>query len=657
MDEQISKGDDLLIHASEDFLQKANLNAKLYEEYLQWAKNDWEGFWDYFGKKEITWFEPYKEVFDNSNAPFYKFFVGGKLNISYNCIDRHLSTWRKNRAAIIWESEIGESKTITYRELYYQVNKFANVLKTLGVKKGDRVVLYMPMIVELPIAMLACARIGAIHSVVFGGFSPAALKERILDANANVIITADGGRRGGRAIPLKDSVDEAIKDLKNIKYVVVVKHIGRDVFMKTLRDFWWNDLMSDPDYAKNYCEPEIMDSEDPFFLLYTSGSTGKPKGVLHTTAGYLIWRILTAKWVFDLKDEDTFWSTADLGWISGHSYTLYGPLSVGSTTLIYEGIPTYPDPGQWWRLIEKYSVNVLYTAPTALRALMKYGEEYPKKYNLSSLRLLTTGGERLNSAAWLWYYKNVGQEKCPIIDAYGQTETAGHMLSSLPVKPQKPGSVGIPVPGAFPEIVDDEGNIINEPYKTGNLVFTKPWPSMVRTLWQNDELYKKTYWSAFDGKYYLTGDIAYKDEDGYYWMEGRIDDVVNVSAHRIGCAEIENALTSYPAIAEAAVVGVPDDVTGEAIFAYVVLKEGVDLTHHDELVRDIRDHVGRQIGPIAKPSEIVFVDQMPKTRSGKIVRRLLKALATDKPITQDTSTLEDISVIEKLKKALKERND
>ena len=646
----------LVVKVSEEFKERANLKYDEYVRLRKWAEEDFEGFWDYFAKKEISWFEPYEKVLDSSNAPFYKFFTGGKLNMCYNCVDRHVTTRDKNRAAILWESEQGESRILTYRELQYQVNKFANVLKTLGVKKGDVVIIYMPMIPELPIAMLACTKIGAIHSVVFAGMSSVALQERIVDSQSRIVITADGGFRGGKTIPLKENVDKAIQDLRFIKYVVVVRHAHREVPMKTLRDFWWQDLMSDSDYAKPHCEAEPMDAEDPLFIIYTSGSTAKPKGVVHTTAGYLLWRILTARWVFDLKEEDTFWSTANIGWISGHSYTLYGPLSIGSTTFIYEGTPLYPTPSQWWYLVEKYKINVMYTAPTAIRALMRRGEEWVKKHDLSSLRLLTTGGERLNEAAWLWYWEHVGGKKCPIIDAYGQTETAGHMISSLPVVDQKPGSVGIPVPGIFPDVVDDSGNIIKEPNKTGYLVLKKPWPSMVRTLWNDDEGYIKYYWEKFNGKYYYTGDIAYKDEDGYFWMEGRADDVVNVSAHRIGCAEIESALTSCEYVAEAAVVGRPNEITGEEVFAFVVLKEGVDKSRHDEIVRRLRELVREKVSPIARPEEIVFVDALPKTRSGKVVRRILKAIASGKPLEQDMSTLEDASVIDKVKKAVEDRN-
>ncbi len=649
----IKKG--VVISPNEDFVKKANLNPEEYNRLTEWAKNDFEGFWDYFAKKEISWFEPYKSVLDESQAPFYKFFEGGKLNMCFNCVDRHVTTMKKNRAAIVWENERGDSRILTYRELQFQVNKFANVLKTLGTKKGDVVIIYMPMIPELPIAMLACAKIGAIHSVVFAGLSANALRERIVDADSKIVITADGGFRGGKTIPLKVHVDDAVRELKQIKYVVVARHIHSDVPMKTLRDFWWQDLMSDADYAHPRCEAESMDSEDPLFIMYTSGSTGKPKGVVHSTAGYLLWRILTSKWVFDLKEEDTFWSTANIGWISGHSYTLYGPLSVGSTTFLYEGIPTYPTPDQWWYLVEKYKINVMYTAPTAIRALMRYGEEYTKKYDLSSLRLLTTGGERLNEAAWMWYYENVGSSKCPIIDAYGQTETAGHMMSSLPVVNQKPGSVGIAVPGIFPDIVDEKGDVIEQANKKGFLVLKKPWPSMVRTLWKNDEDYIKFYWEKFNNRYYYTSDMAYKDEGGYFWMEGRSDDVINVSAHRIGCSEVESALTSCNMVTEAAVVGKSNEITGEEVFAFVVLKKGIDKTKHDEIVRKLRDYVRDQVSPIAKPSEIVFVDSLPKTRSGKVMRRVLKDIASGKEIEQDLSTLEDKTVLEKIRGAIENR--
>ncbi len=654
---QLSNSRGIVIEPNPDFVKNANLNPGEYRKLTHWAEKDFEDFWDYFAKKEIDWFKPYERVLNEDNAPFYRFFEGGKLNMCHNCVDRHVTTRKKNRAAILWENERGESRILTYRELQFQVNKFANVLKTLGVKKGDTVIIYMPMIPELPIAMLACAKIGAIHSVVFAGLSSKALQDRILDARSKIVITADGGYRGGKTIPLKENVDAAIKELKNVKFSVVVRHANRDVPMKTLRDFWWQDLMSDEDYANPHCEAEPMDSEDPLFIMYTSGSTGKPKGVVHSTAGYLLWRILTSRWVFDLKEEDTFWSTANIGWISGHSYTLYGPLSIGSTTFLYEGMPTYPAPDHWWYLVEKYKINVMYTAPTAIRALMRYGEEYTKKHDLSSLRLLTTGGERLNEAAWLWYYEHIGGKRCPIIDAYGQTETAGHMLSSLPVVPQKPGSVGIAVPGIFPDIVDDEGNPVTEPHKTGHLVFKKPWPSMVRTLWNDDEGYKKIYWEKFNYKYYYTGDIAYRDEEGYFWMEGRADDVINVSAHRIGCAEIESALTSCDLVAEAAVVGKPNEITGEEVFAFVVLKEGVDRTKHDEIVRKLREFVRQQVSPIAKPSEIVFVDALPKTRSGKVMRRILKDIAAGKEVKQDLSTLEDKNILDKIKHAIESRDE
>jgi len=644
----------LIFKPNGDFVKKANLNLQEYKRLQKWAQEDFEGFWDYFAKKEISWIKPYTKILNDSKSPFFSFFEDGELNMCYNCVDKHVNTSKKNKAAILWEDERGNSRIFTYRELSFQVNKFANVLKTLGVKKGDIVTIYMPMIPELLIAMLACAKIGAIHSVIFGGLSSSAIKARIIDLKPKIVVTADGGIRGGKTVLLKYNVDVALQDIKTVKYVVIVKHMGLDMKIKTLRDLWWDDLMSDPDYASPYCEPEPMNAEDPLFILHTSGSTGKPKGVLHTIAGYLLWRILTVKWIFDLKDDDTFWSTADIGWISGHSYTFYGPLSVGSTTLIYEGTPTFPKPDQWWYLVDKYKINVMYTAPTAIRSLMKYGEQWTKNYDLSSLRLLTTGGERLNSAAWLWYYKYVGNEKCPIIDAYGQTETAGHMLSSLPVVDQKPGSVGMPMPGVFQDIVDDDGNIIEEPYKSGYLVFKKPWPSMVRGLWGDDEGYINTYWSKYNNRYYVTGDAAYRDKDGYYWMDGRIDDYINISATKLSCMEIENALATYPLVAEAAVVGRPNEITGSEVFAFVVLKEGIDKTRHDEIVRNLRTHARSEISPLARPSEIVFVDSLPKTRSGKIVKRLLNDLAAGKEPKQDISTLDDPSVIDKLKKAIGE---
>ncbi len=640
-----------VFYPSIEFSQKANVDADEYERLKRWSETDWEGFWRYFALKKIDWFKRFDEVFDGSNPPFYKFFVGGKLNVSYNCLDRHVRSWRKNKAAIIWESESGETQVLTYQQLYIEVNKFASVLRTLGVKKGDRVLIYMPMIPEAAIAMLACARIGAIHSVVFGGFSSEALKDRIEDAKPKVIVTADGGFRNGKAVPLKSNVDEAMERVEHrVSYVVVVRHIDRDIHMKPLRDFWYQDLMGDPDYAQIYCEPEHVDSEDPLFILYTSGSTGKPKGIVHSSAGYLLWTMLTMKWVFDIKDEDTFWCTADIGWITGHSYGVYGPLALGATTVMYEGVPTYPTPAKWWELVEKHSINILYTAPTAIRALMRLGNDWVLKHDLSSLRLLGTVGEPINPEAWMWYYQIVGNEKAPIVDTWWQTETGGHMITTVPgAQFTKPGSAGKPLPGIFAEVVDMDGNPINDQDKGGLLVVTKPWPSMLRGVWGDDKKYIDVYWARFKDKgYYFAGDGARKDEDGYFWIMGRVDDVLNVSGHRIGTMEVESALVSHEYVAEAAVVGRPDEITGEAIVAFVVLKEGVDKSRHDELVRELRDHVGREIGPIAKPSEIIFTDALPKTRSGKIMRRLLKDIAAGRKIEQDISTLEDVSVLEKL---------
>jgi acetyl-CoA synthetase len=634
-----------------DFAQKSNIDKDELENLHEWVKKDFEGFWKHFALKKIEWFKPFKKVLNDSNPPFYKFFEDGELNVSYNCLDRHLKTWRKNKAAIIWESENGDTRIMTYQELYIEVNKFANVLKTLGVKKGDRVVIYMPMIPEASVAMLACTRIGAIHSVVFGGFSAESLRDRINDAKPKLIITADGGYRNGKSISLKSRVDTAVSDVEyKVDYIVTVRHIDRDVHMKPLRDFWYHDLMSDEDYAAIYCEPERMNAEDELFILYTSGSTGKPKGIVHSTAGYLLWTMLTMKWVFDAKDEDTFWCTADIGWITGHSYTVYGPLAMGSTSVMYEGVPTYPSPSKWWELVEKHSINILYTAPTAIRALMRLGNDWISKHNLSSLRLLGTVGEPINPEAWMWYYRYIGNENCPIVDTWWQTETGGHMITTIPgVLPAKPGSAGQPLPGIFAEVVDNEGKPINNPNKGGFLVVTKPWPSMLRTIWEDDQKYKDTYWSRFGGKYYFAGDGARKDEDGYMWIMGRVDDVLNVSGHRIGTMEVESALVSHECVVEAAVVGRPDDITGEAIVAFVVLKDSADKTKHDELVRDLREHVQKEIGAIAKPQEIIFTDALPKTRSGKIMRRLLKDVAAGNEINQDVSTLEDASVLEKLK--------
>ena len=615
-----------------------------YWEKVEEFEKDYEGTWAKLAREKIDWFEDFTTTLDESNAPFYKWFVGGKLNVSYQCIDRHLEK-RKNKAAIIWEGDNGEKRIITYLELYREVNRFANLLKSLGVKKGDRVVLYMPMIPEAAFAMLACARIGAIHSVVFGGFSAEALKDRIIDAKAKVVITADGAFRKGKPYMLKPTVDKALEGIDFVEKVLVVERNNEDINWVSGRDVSYNDLIvNQPDE----CEPEIMESEDPLFLLYTSGSTGKPKGVQHSQAGYILWAQLTMEWVFDVKDNDTYWCTADIGWITGHTYIVYGPLAAGATTLMFEGVLTYPDAGRGWKMIEEYKVNQFYTAPTAIRLLHKMGPEEPKKYDLSSLRILGTVGEPIDPAAWKWYYEVVGGGRCSIVDTWWQTETGGHMISPLPAAtPIKPGSATFPLPGIFAEIIDEEGNKM-PPHEKGLLCITKPWPSMIRTIWGDPERFIKSYFSTAkkDGKpVYFSGDGAIYDEDGYIWITGRVDDVINVSGHRLGTAEIEAAIKKHPHVAEVAVVGKPDEIKGESIFAYIVLKND-NLAEEMEIMKEINNIVKEEIGAIAKVDNFAFVPGLPKTRSGKVMRRILRAIAKGEPITQDTSTLEDPKVVE-----------
>jgi len=617
-----------------------------YEDLVKEFEKDYEGTWGKLANKKISWFAPYERVLDESNAPFYKWFVGGKLNVAYQCIDRHLKD-KKNKAAIIWEGDNGEKRIITYLELYREVNRFANLLKSLGVRKGDRVVIYMPMIPEAAFAMLACARIGAIHSVVFGGFSAEALKDRILDAKAKIVITADGAFRKGKPYMLKPTVDKALEDVNCVEKVIVVERNGEEIDWKN-RDVSYNDLIKN---QSDKCDFEIMDSEEPLFLLYTSGSTGKPKGVEHHQAGYILWAQLTMEWVFDIKDNDTFWCTADIGWITGHTYIVYGPLAAGATTLMFEGVLTYPDSGRAWKMIEEYKVNQFYTAPTAIRLLHKIGADEPKKYDLSSLRILGTVGEPIDPAAWKWYYDVVGGGRCSIVDTWWQTETGGHMISPLPAAtPIKPASATFPLPGIFAEILDENGNKC-APNEKGLLCITKPWPSMIRTIWGDSERFIKSYFSTAkkDGKpVYFSGDGAIYDEDGYIWITGRVDDVINVSGHRLGTAEIEAAIKKHSDVAEVAVVGKPDEITGEAIFAYIVLKEKDDLGEEVELIKEINEIVSTEIGNIAKVKHFAFVPGLPKTRSGKIMRRILRAIAKKEEIKQDTSTLEDPSVVEKI---------
>ncbi len=634
-----------LFQPSAEFVQTASIDSLVDLEALHiQAEEDYEGFWAKLGLDEITWQTPFTNVLDDSKAPHYQWFNDGKTNVSYNCLDRHLET-RGDNNAIIFEGEKGDIKTLTYRELHSQVCCFANAMKAQGIGKGDRVVIYMPMTPEAVVAMQACARIGAIHSVVFGGFSAESLKDRIEDAGAKMLITADGGHRGGKIVELKQAADKALAGgCASIEKVIVFKRTGHDVDFNQEKDVWWHDAIKDMD---SVCEPEWVDSEHPLFLLYTSGSTGKPKGIQHSSAGYLLGSILTMKWVFDIKDNDIFWCTADVGWITGHTYVAYGPLAVGSTVLIYEGAPTIPDCGRFWDICERHKVTIFYTAPTAIRALMKQGDEFPAKYDLSNIRLLGTVGEPINPEAWIWYHKVIGGERCPIVDTWWQTETGANMIAPVPgAVATKPGSCTLPLPGIMADVVDEAGNSITEANKGGFLVIKKPWPFMLRTVWGDDERYVNTYWPMFDGKYYLAGDSARRDQDGYFWIMGRIDDVLNVSGHRLGTMEVESALVAHPRVAEAAVVGRPDEIKGEAIFAYVVLrgdrpKGGID----EALTKELRAWVGEQIGPIAKPDDIRYADNLPKTRSGKIMRRLLRTIAQGQEITQDTSTLENEAIL------------
>jgi len=607
-------------------------------------------FWESFAKSELDWFEPFHTVLDNENAPFFKWFKEGKLNISYNCLDRLIKRGLAGITALIWEGEPGDSKKFTYEELLKEVCKAANALKAIGVKKRDLVCIYMPMIPEAMFAMLACARIGAPHSVVFGGFSSEALKDRLIDGNARFVVTADGGFRKDKVIELKKAVDAAIESGadKVVEKVVVVQRSQKNISMVDDRDFWCHELLKD---QKEHCEPEIMNSEDRLYILYTSGSTGKPKGVVHTTGGYNLWSHLTFKWIFDLKDDDIYWCTADVGWITGHSYIVYGPLSNGGTTLMYEGVPRPSNLGAFWEIVQKYKVSIFYTAPTAIRAFMKSGREIPDKYNLESLRLLGTVGEPINPEAWMWYKDVIGKDKCPIVDTWWQTETGGVMISPMPgVVSTKPGSATFPLPGIEVEIVDKNGEKVKE-NEGGYLIIKKPWPGMMRTIHGNSERYLESYWEyiSFKGEnnVYFAGDGARIDEDGYIWIKGRVDDVISVSGHRLGTMEIESALVSHKSVAESAVVGRKDDLKGEVIVAFVSLEK--DVKSSSELVENLKKHVVNEIGIIAKPEKIIISDSLPKTRSGKIMRRILRSLAAGENISGDISTLEDSSVLEKLK--------
>ncbi len=627
---------------SPEFVRKAHVQGiDQYRDLYRRAEQDPEAFWAEIAEKEVHWFEKWTKVLD-WNPPFAQWFVGAKTNVSYNCLDRHVATHRKNKVAIQWEGEPGEQRAITYLELLRLVSRFASVLKSRGYKAGDRAIIYMPMIPEFPIAMLACTRLGITHSVVFGGFSAEALKARIQDLGASIVITADGGYRRGKEVKLKSAVDEALVDCPSVRDVIVYKRTGLEVAMQAERDSWWHELDEQlSDDAEN-CPAVPLDSEHPLFVLYTSGTTGKPKGILHTTGGYLTQVTASMKWIFDLRDEDTYWCAADIGWVTGHTYIVYGPLSAGATTMIFEGTPDYPQFDRWWRIVEKYRVNILYTSPTAIRALIRQGDHWPEKHDLSSLRLLGSVGEPINPAAWEWYNRVIGKGRCPIVDTWWQTETGSAMLSPMPgAVPTKPGSATLPMPGIVPDIVDFHG-FPTGPDREGFLILRRPWPGMARTIWGDSQRYKDQYWSRVEGAYF-TGDAARCDHDGYYWVLGRVDDVMNVSGHRLSTMEVESALVKHPAVAEAAVVGKPHEITGQAVCCFVTLKKG--NYDHEVLGKELRQWVAHEIGPFARPEEIRFTDALPKTRSGKIMRRLLRELVTNNTVAGDITTLEDMGVV------------
>jgi acetyl-CoA synthetase len=640
---------------SEEVVKRATISGMAaYEALCKEAETDYTGYWGRLAKEHVVWKQPFTSVLDESNAPFYKWFADGKLNVSYNCLDKNVEAGLGDKVAIIFEADGGAVSKVTYKELLSRVAKFANALKAKGIKKGDRVIIYLPMSIEGIVAMQACARIGAIHSVVFGGFSAKSLEERILDAGAVAVITADEQTRGGKNIPLKPAVDEALTLVganSPVKTVIVAKRTGGTCNMVAGRDVWWADAEAG---QSDVCEPEWVEAEHPLFLLYTSGSTGKPKGVQHSSGGYLLHAALTMKWTFDIKPDDVFWCTADIGWVTGHTYITYGPLACGATEIVFEGVPTFPDAGRFWKMIQDHKVSIFYTAPTAIRSLIKAGGDLPKKYDLTSLRLLGSVGEPINPEAWMWYYNEIGGGRCPIVDTFWQTETGGHMITPLPgVTPLVPGSCTLPFPGIQAAIVDETGHEL-EWGKGGFLVVKKPWPSMIRTIWGDPERFKKSYYPEdLGGRLYLAGDGAVRNaKTGNFTITGRIDDVLNVSGHRMGTMEIESALVANPLVAEAAVVGRPDDLTGEAICAFVVLKgsrpSGEDAKR---VIKELQDWVGKEIGPIAKPKDIRFGENLPKTRSGKIMRRLLRSLAKGEEVTQDVSTLENPAILEQLKQA------
>jgi acetyl-CoA synthetase len=631
-----------------EFVENARLKSREeYERMYKRSIEDSNSFWGEMAEKELDWFKKWDgpvEEFSFRDEIFIRYFAGGKLNVSYNCLDRHLNTWRKNKAAIIFQGEpVEESRTYTYQELHREVCKFANVLKGFGVKKGDRVAIYLPMIPELPVAMLACARIGAVHSVVFGGFSADALKDRIIDCEAETLITCNYGYRSGRLLDTKKNADAALESCPSVKQCVVVSRVEKETNMVDGRDSWWHELMRE---ASPKCDPEPMDAEDPLFILYTSGSTGKPKGVLHTTAGYLLYCVMTMKYVFDCRDDDVYWCTADIGWVTGHSYIVYGPLGMGATSLMFEGVPNYPEPDRFWEIVERYGVNIFYTAPTAIRAIMRNGDEWIKKHDLSTLRLLGSVGEPINPEAWMWYYEVVGAGRCPVVDTWWQTETGGHMITPIPgAMRMKPGSAALPFFGVVPKIVRQDGSEAG-PNEGGHLCIAKSWPGMMRTVYGDPDRFKKQYFEDHPG-YYFSGDGARTDEEGYFWLMGRVDDVINVSGHRMGTAEVESSLVAHEAVTEAAVVGFPHDVKGQGIYAFVTLKDGFEPS--EEMKKELVKHVRKEIGPIASPDKIHFTNALPKTRSGKIMRRILRKIAEGQ-IDQlgDTSTLADPEVVGRL---------
>ena len=632
---------------NEDFVNQTNVKQwmdkhgiKTLDELYQKAEN-WEWFWDEISKELVEWYEPYNKVVE-WEAPWVKWFVGAKYNVVHDALDKHVKSWRKNKVAYIFEGEPGDVQKLTYNDLYVEVNKFANALRKLGVNKGDRVAIHMPMIPELPIAMLACAKIGAIHSVVFSGFSALAFRDRVNDCEAKVVITCDGFWRRGRKVYLKEQADVALEEAPSVEHVIVCKRTGDGVPWTAGRDVWWHDLIFD---SPKECETEKLDANDPLFFLYTSGTTGKPKGIIHAHGGYAVGTAYTLKWVFDMKDEDIWWCAADIGWITGHSYIVYAPLILGATSVLYEGAPNFPQPDRWWQIIEKYNVTLLYTSPTSIRLFMKYGEDWIKKHDLSTLRILGSVGEPINPEAWIWYYKHIGNENCQIMDTWWQTETGHFIISPLPITPLKPGSATRALPGLSAEVLNEQGEPIQN--AGGDLVITHPWPGMLRGIYKNPDRYKLTYWSKFENTY-LAGDVTRKDNDGYFWVQGRADDVLNVSGHRIGNSEVESALVSHPLVAEAAVIGKPHSLKGESITSYVVLKG--DVHPNDDLRNELREHVGKEMGKIARPDEVWFVSDVPKTRSGKIMRRVIRSKALGEEVG-DTSTLANPEAIEEIAKA------